>query len=293
MAQKILDIGTAPNTRTGDPLRDAMIKVNDNFTELYGTVTGFAPETPASIKLKYESNEDTNCFTDEEKAKLAGIEEGATTDMTGAEIVEAIDLELQGTAWRDGGGELDGNAIVNAITLALGDTTWQLGSNSSTMAGNAIVDAINAELGNTIWQLGGGDGGGGMSGDDIVAAIDAELGSEVWKGGGGGTLTITPVSGQSYTVTNADLAGGKGVSMTGGPGKKIVVPPGLTGTQPLLIVNLGTGQTLFEAGTGVTLGAADDRTALRVTYSTATLIPLGSNTYVLVGDIAPPTAVIG
>jgi predicted transcriptional regulator YdeE len=31
-------------------------------------------ETPASIKSKYESNEDTNAFTDDEKAKLSGLE---------------------------------------------------------------------------------------------------------------------------------------------------------------------------------------------------------------------------
>ena len=35
MAKEIIDIGTVANDGTGDPLRDAMIKSNDNFTELY------------------------------------------------------------------------------------------------------------------------------------------------------------------------------------------------------------------------------------------------------------------
>lgn len=35
MAQQTINIGTAANDGTGDPLRDAMDKVNDNFTELY------------------------------------------------------------------------------------------------------------------------------------------------------------------------------------------------------------------------------------------------------------------
>lgn len=47
MAQQIINIGTVANDGTGDPLRDAMDKVNDNFTELYsgstaarGTISG-------------------------------------------------------------------------------------------------------------------------------------------------------------------------------------------------------------------------------------------------------------
>ena len=37
MAKQIIDIGTTANDGTGDPLRDAMDKVNDNFTEVYDT----------------------------------------------------------------------------------------------------------------------------------------------------------------------------------------------------------------------------------------------------------------
>lgn len=35
MAQQTIDIGTSPNDGSGDTLRDAMEKVNDNFTEVY------------------------------------------------------------------------------------------------------------------------------------------------------------------------------------------------------------------------------------------------------------------
>ena len=40
MAQPPLNIGTVANDGTGDPLRDAFDKANDNFTELYGLGTG-------------------------------------------------------------------------------------------------------------------------------------------------------------------------------------------------------------------------------------------------------------
>lgn len=36
MAKQTINIGTSPNDGNGDPLRNAMDKVNDNFTELYG-----------------------------------------------------------------------------------------------------------------------------------------------------------------------------------------------------------------------------------------------------------------
>ena len=37
MAQLVLNVGTNANDGTGDTLRDAMIKVNTNFTEVYGS----------------------------------------------------------------------------------------------------------------------------------------------------------------------------------------------------------------------------------------------------------------
>lgn len=40
MAQQIINIGTTANDGTGDPLRDAFDKCNDNFTELYGSGGG-------------------------------------------------------------------------------------------------------------------------------------------------------------------------------------------------------------------------------------------------------------
>lgn len=46
-----------------------------------------ADQTAGEIKTAYESNADTNAFTDSEQTKLAGVESGATTDQTASEIV--------------------------------------------------------------------------------------------------------------------------------------------------------------------------------------------------------------
>lgn len=40
MAQQVINIGSVANDGTGDPLRDAFDKVNDNFTELYNDDAG-------------------------------------------------------------------------------------------------------------------------------------------------------------------------------------------------------------------------------------------------------------
>ena len=49
--------------------------------------------TPAIIKSQYESNADTNAFTDAEQTKLTGIETSATADQSGAEIKTAYEAE--------------------------------------------------------------------------------------------------------------------------------------------------------------------------------------------------------
>lgn len=38
MAQQVINIGLSPNDNTGDPIRTAFDKSNDNFTELYAYV---------------------------------------------------------------------------------------------------------------------------------------------------------------------------------------------------------------------------------------------------------------
>ena len=45
MAKQDLNLGATPNDGTGDPLRDAMDKVNDNFLEVYNALGGSTPTT--------------------------------------------------------------------------------------------------------------------------------------------------------------------------------------------------------------------------------------------------------
>ena len=58
-------------------------------------------QTGAEIKTAYEAEADTNAYDDAAVAKLAGIEAGATTDQTGAEIKAAYEAEADTNAYDD------------------------------------------------------------------------------------------------------------------------------------------------------------------------------------------------
>lgn len=51
MAKQTINIGTSANDGTGDPLRTAMDKTNDNFTELYDGAGGVADGAVTTAKL--------------------------------------------------------------------------------------------------------------------------------------------------------------------------------------------------------------------------------------------------
>jgi len=53
MAQQEINVGASPNDGTGDFVRDAFIKTNDNFTELYGA--GGVSVNPTSGFLPYNN----------------------------------------------------------------------------------------------------------------------------------------------------------------------------------------------------------------------------------------------
>lgn len=43
MTLQVINVGTSPNDGTGDPIRTAYIKCNDNFAEVYSRVQTAAP----------------------------------------------------------------------------------------------------------------------------------------------------------------------------------------------------------------------------------------------------------
>lgn len=90
----------------------------------------------------------------------------------------------------------------------------------------------------------------------------------------------------NYVLVSADIAGGVVKGIDNGSAITVTINTGLTGGQPCTFWQEGAGQVEFIAGSGVTLYSAGGNRKLRLRYSAASLIPLGSNTYLLAGDLA-------
>ena len=89
-----------------------------------------ADQTAAEIKTAYESNSDTNAFTDAEQSKLSGIEAGATGDQTASEILTAIKT-VDGAASGLDADLLDGQQgsyYLNTSTTFSGDVSGTYGA---------------------------------------------------------------------------------------------------------------------------------------------------------------------
>lgn len=37
MAKQVINVGSGPNSKNGEPLRNAFVKINENFTEMYNS----------------------------------------------------------------------------------------------------------------------------------------------------------------------------------------------------------------------------------------------------------------
>ena len=64
MAKQTINIGTSANDGTGDPLRSAMDKANDNFTELYNGAGGVADGAITTAKLAADAVDGTKIADD-------------------------------------------------------------------------------------------------------------------------------------------------------------------------------------------------------------------------------------
>jgi len=103
--------------------------------------------------------------------------------------------------------------------------------------------------------------------------------------GGGGSISLVNAT-AAIALTNVHLAGGVFVRMNVAGANNITIPTGLTGVEPVTFMWESGGQPTFAPAGGVTLQSPDSKTKLRVAGSQATLVPLGSEKYALIGDIA-------
>lgn len=85
MAQQTINIGTVANDGTGDPLRSAFDKVNDNFTELYSDDAGDVNSVNAGVGISVDQT--TGAVTVTNDAPNATH----TGDVTGSGVLTIAD----------------------------------------------------------------------------------------------------------------------------------------------------------------------------------------------------------
>ena len=177
------NFGSQNITTTGNIIVDGTVDGRDvetDGTKLDGIETGAtADQTASEIKTAYESNSDTNAFTDADHTKLDGIQ--ASADVTDAASVNAAGAVMNSDL--DAKGELlVGDGSGDPTALPVGTNGYILKANSSTATGLE-------------WSAGGGGETNqnafsniAVSGQTTVAADSA-------------TDTLTLLEGANVTIT--------------------------------------------------------------------------------------------
>ena len=204
MAQQIINIGTVANDGTGDPIRDAFDKVNDNTLELYaGQSLSLASDILTLTRADgTTSTVDLSTYLDEDaRAISSGTLNGSTGIVTFTrDDASTFTLDLSAL--------LDDTNLVTSVNGQTGAVTLDL---DDVIADDSItevkLDASNTPL------------------NDQVLTYDSSTGGFTWRSDyfpGTDNTTIESDNGTFGVVDNVDLPG------TG----KVGIPKGTTAQRP-------------------------------------------------------------
>lgn len=147
-----------------------MINVEDGAT---------ADQTASEIKTAYESNANTNAFTDAEKSKLTGIEAGATADQSASEIKTAYESNSNTNAFTDAEkSKLTGIAAGAEVNV---QSDWNASSGDAFIKNKPSIPTNNTQLTN---------GAGYTTNTGTVTSVDSGTGLTGGPITTSGTLSI-------------------------------------------------------------------------------------------------------
>ena len=123
--------------------------------------------------------------------------------------------------------------------------------------------------------------------DVQIAVIGGEssqvVASTVGIQGPAGISSYATVSGTSYMLSNVDRS--KILIFTASGATTVTVPSGLSTLFDTMIVQSGLGQVTVSGASGVTINAALSATKTAYRYAVATLLPIGTNAFILSGEV--------
>ena len=160
MAQKNINTGALPNDHTGDPLRTAMIFVQNNFTELYTTAPISNSVNIGNTTSNITANSTTLKIGNSGTYSIANSS-GVFTGTVNASVI-STGAPLTGT----------GGLYINSTSLIFGNNTVNSSINSTSImiGGNVIANSTGA---NNAFNL----GGSAASDYVLVANLNANIAS--------------------------------------------------------------------------------------------------------------------
>ncbi len=233
MAKQIIGVGASANDGTGDPLRNAMVKVNANFTELYDASFdgAYASLTGGPTSLLYWVNDGTNgqvlttngagviTFQDQ-AAGYANSDVDTHLNTSTANTNQILSWDGSDYDWIDaasggGGGGLSNTEVINVVT----SSDLDMGSNkilfSNVYSAEGDLPSASSYHGMFAHVHGTGKAYYAHAGSWVRLADYSEIGG----GGGGGTLeTRGEVSANTASIANGvstdiDIVGHKAYAL--------------------------------------------------------------------------------
>jgi hypothetical protein len=149
MAKQVINIGTTANDGTGDPLRTAFDKVNDNFTELYTDDAGDVGSIIAGTGISVDQATGNVTVTNSDpNATHTGEVTGATALTIASDVVDADNLKVTG------------NGTSGQALLSDGDGTFSWGAAGESYSAGSGLDlttntfSVEADLRDGITHIG-------------------------------------------------------------------------------------------------------------------------------------------
>src|SRR6056297_357463 len=284
MAREIINVGAEEDDGTGEPLRNAWIKVNNMTSEIYTTFGDGSTLSSAGGVVPVEDD-----GTEIVATPTALNFTGAGVTVTDASGVATIDIPSGGTV--DVVSNVATDTILGRTTAGSGDSEELTAAQVRTLlnvADGADVSPVTSVAGET-GVISAGDlrtalnvedgSTADQTGAEIVSALDTELGGSTWQSGGSaipveddGSQIVAAPTALNFTgagVTVTDVSGVATIDITGGGTVDVVSN---VATDTIL------GRTTAGSGDSEELTAAQVRTLLNVSDG---------------ADVSPVTSVAG
>ena len=213
--QQIINYGAAPNDGTGDPLRTAFIKTDENFSNIWA-----AGPVGSNVVIA-----NSTISTVQTNANLTLQPNGIGVIRTASSMIPNISnvADLGSTTLRyralylgTGGANILGNLTVSGSTNFSGDVAFPanvtVGGNLTVegdiiQVGNIVTDTLTIQLANTAANAGQANGAGITVGaSDDIATLLYDSGNNVWTTNIGITA-LGAISGTALAVSDATVYG--------------------------------------------------------------------------------------